>query len=323
MTENAPNQQTIEAAHARIGPFIHRTPTLTSASIDAIAGASIFFKCENLQRIGAFKMRGAANAVLCLSEEHRAKGVATHSSGNHAQALAAAAKAVGCRAYIVMPENAPRVKLDATRGCGAEVTLCAATLQAREDTLAQIAEQTGAAVVHPYNDYRVIAGQATAAKELLEEVPELDVIIAPVGGGGLLSGTALIANYLAPPVKIVAAEPEGADDAYRSFTSGEMVPSVNPDTIADGLLASLGSKTFPIIKQYVQHIFTVSDAEIIAAMRLIWERMKIVVEPSAAVSLAAILKNREYFHGKRVGNIVSGGNVDLAELPFQDLENQC
>lgn len=321
MTETIPDQQTIAAAHARIDPYIHRTPVLTSQSIDTVAGTSLFFKCENLQRVGAFKMRGAANAVLSLSTEERAMGVATHSSGNHAQALAAAAKAVGCQAYIVMPENAPRVKLNAVRGYDADVTLCAATMQAREYTLAEVVEQTGAAVVHPYNDYRVIAGQATAAKELLEQVPELDVIIAPVGGGGLLSGTALIANYLAPHVKIVAAEPEGADDAYRSFTSGKLVPSVNPATIADGLLASLGSKTFPIIKQYVQHIFTVSDAEIINAMRLIWERMKMVVEPSGAVSLAAILKNGEYFRGKRVGNIVSGGNVDLAELPFQDLDN--
>ena len=316
MTESVPDLQTIEAAHARIRPFIHRTPVLTSQSIDAAVGASIFFKCENMQRVGAFKMRGAANAVLSLSAAERAQGVATHSSGNHAQALAAAAKAVGCKAHIVMPENAPRVKLNAVRGYGAEVTLCAATMQARESTLAQVVEQTEAAVVHPYNDYRVIAGQATAAKELLEDVPELDIIITPVGGGGLLSGTALITHYLAPQVNVVAGEPEGADDAYRSFTLGELMPAVNPSTIADGLLASLGSKTFPIIKQYVQHIYTVSDAEIVDAMRLIWERMKIVVEPSGAVTLAVMLKHKEAFSGKRVGNIVSGGNVDLAKLPF-------
>lgn len=318
MTESVPDRRDIDEAHARIRPLIHRTPVLTSQSIDAAAGASIFFKCENLQRVGAFKMRGATNAVLSLSAEERARGVATHSSGNHAQALAAAAKAVGCKAYIVMPENAPRVKLNATRGYGAEVTLCAATLQAREDTLAQVVEQTATAVVHPYNDYRVIAGQATVAKELLEDIPDIDTIITPVGGGGLLSGTALAAHYFAPGVKVVAGEPEGADDAYRSFTSGELLPSVNPNTIADGLLAALGSKTFPIIKQYAQHIYTVSDTEIVSAMRLIWERMKLVVEPSAAVTLAVILKFKDEFRGKRVGNIVSGGNMDLTALPFRD-----
>ncbi len=316
MTETIPDRQTIEQAHARISPLIHRTPVMTSRSLDAATGASLFFKCENLQRVGAFKMRGAANAVLSLSATERANGVATHSSGNHAQALAATAQQLGIKAYIVMPENAPKVKLNAVRGYAAEVTLCAATMQAREATLAQVVAQTGAAVVHPYNDYRVIAGQATAAKELLEDVADLDIIITPVGGGGLVSGTALVTHYLAPHTQVVAGEPEGADDACRSFKAGELMPAGQPKTIADGLLASLGSKTFPIIKQHVQHIYTVSDAEIISAMRLMWERMKIVVEPSAAVTLAVILKNKQQFCGRRVGNIVSGGNVDVAQLPF-------
>ncbi len=316
MTTTIPDQQTIEQAHERISSLIHRTPVMTSRSLDAATGASLFFKCENLQRVGAFKMRGAANAVLSLSQKERSNGVATHSSGNHAQALAATAQQLGIEAYIVMPENAPQVKLNAVRGYGAEVTLCAATIQAREETLAQVVAQTGAAVVHPYNDYRVIAGQATAAKELFEDVADLDIIITPVGGGGLLSGTALITHYVAPNTRVVAGEPKGADDAWRSLQAGELLPGEQPNTIADGLLASLGSKTFPIIKQHVQHIYTVSDAEIVSAMRLMWERMKIVVEPSAAVTLAAILKNKEHFRGKRVGNIVSGGNVDVAKLPF-------
>lgn len=316
MIATIPDRQTIEQAHARISSIIHRTPVMTSRSLDAATGASLFFKCENLQRVGAFKMRGAANAVLSLSADERGNGVATHSSGNHAQALAATAQQVGIRAYIVMPENAPRVKLDAVRGYGADVTLCAATLQAREETLSRVVTQTGAAMVHPYNDYRVIAGQATAAKELLEDVADLDIIIAPVGGGGLLSGTALIIHYLAPHIDVVAAEPEGANDAWRSFTAGKIVPAEQPNTIADGLLATLGTKTFPIIKQHVQHIYTVSDTEIVNAMRLIWERMKIVVEPSAAVTLAVILKNMQRFRGRRVGNIVSGGNVDVTQLPF-------
>ncbi len=316
MPATIPDRHTIEQAHARIRPFIHRTPVMTSRSLDAATGASLFFKCENLQRVGAFKMRGAANAVLSLTNAQRSNGVATHSSGNHAQALAATAQQVGIRAYIVMPDNAPQVKLNAVRGYGAEVTLCAATMQAREETLTQLVAQTGAAVVHPYNDYRVIAGQATAAKELLEDVADLDIIITPVGGGGLLSGTALITHYLSPQATVVAGEPEGADDAWRSLQAGELLPGGQPNTIADGLLAALGSKNFAIIKHYVQHIYTVSDAEIVSAMRLIWERMKIVVEPSAAVTLAAILKNKQQFRGRRVGNIVSGGNVDVAQLPF-------
>ncbi len=316
MIATVPDLQTIEQAHVRISSLIHRTPVMTSRSLDAASGASIFFKCENLQRVGAFKMRGAANAVLLMSKAEQANGVATHSSGNHAQALAAAALQLGIKAYIVMPENAPQVKINAVHGYAAEITHCAATMQAREETLAQVVAQTGATVVHPYNDYRVIAGQATAAKELLEEVADLDIIITPVGGGGLLGGTALITHYLAPNTRVVAGEPEGADDAWRSLQAGELLPGEQPSTIADGLLASLGSKTFPIIRQHVQHIYTVSDAEIVGAMRLMWERMKIVVEPSAAVTLAAILKNKEQFRGKRVGNIVSGGNVDVAKLPF-------
>ena len=313
-----PNFEDIQSAATRIKAYIHRTPVMGNASINRIAGAQIFFKCENFQKAGAFKMRGAANAVLSLSEEERKRGVATHSSGNHGQALARAAQSVGSKAYIVMPETAPAVKKKAVAGYGAEIIMCKPTLQAREDTLAEVVERTGAEFIHPYNDERVICGQGTAALELIDETGTLDVVMAPVGGGGLLSGTAITTAALLPNATITAGEPQGADDAYRSLKAGHIVPSESPDTIADGLLTSLGSKTFPIIQKLVSNIITVSDEEIIAAMRLIWERMKIIIEPSCAVPLAAVLQQKENFKGKRIGIILTGGNVDLEKLPFRE-----
>jgi len=307
----------IRAAAERIRPYAHRTPALTCATLDRLAGARLFFKCENFQKVGAFKFRGACNTVMSLSPEEAARGVATHSSGNHAQALALAAKIRGIPAHIVMPRTSPAVKKAAVEGYGAAITFCEPTLQAREETLAKVLEATGATVVHPYNDYRVIAGQGTAALELLEAVPELEIIMTPVGGGGLLSGTALTVSYLSPHTRVIAAEPAGADDACRSLQEGRILPSVNPKTIADGLLTSLGDKTFPIIQQHVERIVTVGEEAIIAAMRLVWERMKIVIEPSSALPLAALWEKKLDVEGKRVGIILSGGNVDLGKLPWQ------
>ncbi len=306
----------IEKAHVRILPYIHRTPVLSSKSINQIVGAEIFFKCENLQKVGAFKFRGACNSVFSLSDEEARNGVCTHSSGNHAAALALAARMRGIPAYIVMPENAPEIKKIAVAGYGAQITFCTPTLEARESTLKMVAKQTRATEIHPYNYFNVICGQGTAAKELIEEVGSLDIVMAPVGGGGLLSGTAVSSKHLLPNVKVIAAEPAGADDAFRSFYSKTLVPSVGPKTIADGLLTSLGSLTFQIILNEVDQIVTVSEENIVAAMRMIWERMKIIIEPSSAVPLAAILENKVNVKGKRVGIILSGGNVDLGKLPF-------
>ena len=306
--------QNIIEAHELIKPFIHKTPVLTSKTINIITGAEIFFKCENLQKIGAFKIRGAMNAVLSLPKEKQEPGIATHSSGNHAQAIAYAAREVGTKAYIVMPSTAPKIKVDAVRDYGAEIFFCEPTQQAREKTLNEVVERTGAEFIHPYNDYRVIAGQATCAKELLEEIPALDFIIVPVGGGGLLSGTLLSTDFFSPSTAVYAAEPEGAADAVLSIASGKIEKAPFVKTIADGLLTSLGDKTFPIIKKYVKDILTVSDEEIITSLKLVYERMKIVVEPSAVVPLAALIKNKNLFEGKRVGIIFSGGNVDLKML---------
>jgi threonine dehydratase len=307
-------KQDITEAHERIKPFIHKTLVLTSQTINQFTGADVFFKCENLQKIGAFKIRGGMNSVLSLPKEIQQKGIATHSSGNHAQAIALAAKTVGVKAYIVMPETSPKVKADAVRGYGAEIFFCEPTQQAREKLLHEVVERTGAEFIHPYNDYRVITGQATAAKELIEEISPLDYIIAPVGGGGLLSGTALSAHYFSPSTIVYAGEPEGAADAVLSFKSDKIEKAAYVKTIADGLLTTLGDKTFPIIKQHVKNVLTVSDEEIIAAMKLVYERMKIVVEPSAVVPLAALIKNKSLFTGKRVGIIFSGGNVELSKL---------
>lgn len=312
-----PTLTDIQGAAERIRPYAHRTPMLTCHSLDARVGAQVFLKCENLQKVGAFKFRGACNAVFSLSAEHASRGVATHSSGNHAQALALAARLRGIPAYIVMPSNAPAVKQAAVAGYGGIITLCAPTLAAREETLAQVVAQTGAEVVHPYNDVRVIAGQGTAALELLADVPDLDVIIAPVGGGGLLSGTALATKALSPATRVIAAEPAGADDAYRSLAAGQIVPSVAPKTIADGLLTSLGTLTFPIIRQHVEQIVTVSEEAIIESMHFVWERAKLVVEPSGATPVAVLWEGKIDLRGLRVGVILSGGNVDLTHLPWQ------
>lgn len=307
------SKENIEQAHERIKPYIHRTPVMTSAGVNELAGCSIYFKCENFQKVGAFKARGAMNAALLLSADQLAKGLATHSSGNHAQAVARAAKILGTKAYIVMPRTAPEIKKRGVRGYGGEIFECEPTLQARETTLAEVIKKTGAYEIHPFNNYEVMAGQATAAKELFEELHALDLLVAPVGGGGLLSGTALAAKYFSPDTLVIAGEPSGADDAYRSMQSGKIEPSQS-DSIADGLLTTLGDKTFPFIHQHVKEVITVSDDEIIAAMRFIWERMKIVVETSCAVPLAAVLKQKEKFAGKRVGVILTGGNVDLEKV---------
>jgi threonine dehydratase len=311
-----PTFEQIQDAAARISPYIHRTPIFTCRSLDAISGAELFFKCENLQVVGAFKARGATNAVLLLPDREAAHGVATHSSGNHAAALARAARTRGISAYVVMPENAPAVKQRAVAGYGAEIVRCRPTLAAREETLAEVVSRTGAAVIHPYDDSRIIAGQGTAALELCVEVDNLDVVMAPVGGGGLLSGTALAVRGLSARTLVWGAEPEMADDAVRSLQAGRIIPSSYPDTVADGLRTSLGELTFPIIRQHVDAILTAAEEDIIAAMRNVWERMKLVIEPSAAVPLAAIFSHRERFVGKRVGVILSGGNVDLDSLPW-------
>jgi threonine dehydratase len=311
-----PTFSDIKKAHERIRPYIHRTPVLSSQSINQIVGAELFFKCENFQKVGAFKFRGACNSVFALTPDEAKNGVCTHSSGNHAAALALAARMRGIPAYIVMPENAPEIKKIAVAGYGAQITFCTPTLEARESTLKKVAEQTGATEIHPYNNFNVICGQGTAAKEMIEEIGLLDIVMAPVGGGGLLSGTAISAKSMLPNVKVIAAEPSGADDAFRSFYSKTLQASVEPKTIADGLLTSLGSLTFPIILNNVDQIVTVSEENIVAAMRMIWERMKIIIEPSSAVPLAAILENKMDVKGQKVGLILSGGNVDLGKLPF-------
>ncbi|MHB1293542.1 MAG: pyridoxal-phosphate dependent enzyme [Anaerolineae bacterium] len=303
-------------AAERIRPYTHRTPVMTCSALDRRVGAQVFMKCENLQKVGAFKFRGACNAVFSLTEEEAAHGVATHSSGNHAQALALAARMRDVPAYIVMPENAPAVKQAGVAGYGGRITLCAPTLAARESTLADVVAETGAAVIHPYNDARVIAGQGTAALELLADVPDLDVLIAPVGGGGLLSGCAIAATERNPRVRVLGGEPEGADDAYRSLQAGRILPSEHPRTVADGLLTSLGSLTFPIIQERVEQIVTVSEEGIVAAMRFVWERAKLVIEPSAAVPVAVLWEQKVDLTGLRVGVVLSGGNVDLDRLPW-------
>ncbi len=306
----------INNASTRIKPYLHFTPVLKSSSIDEIAGCNLFFKCENFQKAGVFKARGAINAVFSLDEKELANGVATHSSGNHAAALSFAAALRNTKAYIVMPSNANKVKIKAVQNYGGIITYCEPTLKAREETLAKIIAKTNAIEIHPYNDERVIAGQATACKELVGQIDGLQIMMAPVGGGGLLSGTALSSHYYGTDINVIAGEPTGADDAFRSFYTKSFHPSVSPNTIADGLLTSLGSITFEIILKYVHTILIVDDSEIVKAMRLIWERMKIIVEPSSAVPLAAVLKNKEIFAGKKVGIIISGGNVDLNSLPF-------
>ncbi len=303
-------------AAKRIAPFINHTPVLTSHTVNRLLNSNVYFKCENLQKVGAFKSRGATNAVLSLEASKLLRGVATHSSGNHAQALSRAASLVNAKAYIVMPSNSSKVKVEAVREYGGLITFCEPTLEARETTLAGILQQTGATEIHPYNDVTIIAGQATAALELINEVSHLDIVIAPVGGGGLLSGTSLSVHYFLPGGQVIAAEPEMANDAFLSFTSRKFIPSLNPDTIADGLRTSLGSITFPIILEHVHQIVTVSEASIVKSMRFLWERMKIMVEPSSAVPFAALMEGKIDIAGKKVGLIISGGNVDLDNLPW-------
>lgn len=311
-----PQFEDIVRAHERINPFIHHTPVLTSQSINSITGGDLYFKCENLQKAGAFKFRGACNAVFSLSDQEAAKGVCTHSSGNHGAALALAARMRGVPAYIVMPETAPEIKKKAVSGYGAQITFCKPTLEARESTLAEIASRTGAMEIHPYANFQVICGQGTAVKELIEDFGPFDIILCPVGGGGLLSGTSISAKALNPNALIIAAEPEGADDAFRSFHAKKLIPSVNPKTIADGLLTSVGELNFRIIRQKTDEIVTVTEHGIIRAMRMVWERMKIIIEPSSAVPLAAIIESKVDVRNKKTGIVLSGGNVDLEKLPF-------
>lgn len=306
----------IRAAHARIADKIHRTPVLTSATLDALCGAQLFFKCENFQKIGAFKARGATNAVFALTDAEAANGVATHSSGNHAAALARAARLRGIPAHIVMPSNAPKTKIESVRRNGGIIVFCEPTLAAREAACARIIAETGARLVHPFDDYAVMAGQGTATLELLEQAPELDLIIVPVGGGGLLCGTAVAAKGARPGIRVIAAEPAGADDAARSFAAGRIIPLEKASTVADGLRTSLGERNFPLIRQHVDEVVTVSEESIVAAMRRIWEVLKIIIEPSCAVPYAAIMEQKIDVSGKRVGIILTGGNVDLDALPW-------
>jgi threonine dehydratase len=306
----------VQAAAARIKPYVHRTPVLTCTSLNDFVGAALFCKCENFQKVGAFKFRGACNAVFALSEQEARHGVATHSSGNHAAAVALAARLRGVPAHIVMPDNAPTVKKAAVAGYGGSIVYCAPTLAAREATLTRVVHETGATFIHPYNDARVIAGQGTAALELLSDVADLDAIMAPVGGGGLLSGTAIVTAALSSSTQVIAAEPEAADDAYRSLQAGKILPANDPRTVADGLRTSLGELTFAIMQQHVQQIVTISEEAIVSAMRYVWERMKIVIEPSAAVPIGALLEKKIDLTSKRIGVILSGGNVSLDQLPW-------
>ena len=309
----------VRDAAKRIAPHAHRTPVMTSVTLDRMAGRSLFFKCEMFQRVGAFKFRGACNAVMKLPQSIAESGVVTHSSGNHAQALALAAKLRGIAAHIVMPKNSSAVKVRAVEGYGAKIYLCEPNTASREGTAQQIAQETGATLIPPYNHPDIIAGQGTAAMELLEAHPELDVIIAPIGGGGLMSGTCIASHGIKKSIRIIGAEPKGADDAAKSLAAGKIVPQNSPQTIADGLLTSLGELTWAIIRDHVERIVTVSEQEIIAAMHLVWERMKIIIEPSSAVAVAAVLSDEFKSHAaeaKRVGVILSGGNVDLDRLPW-------
>ena len=311
-----PTLEDMRAARARITPHIHVTPVLTSRMLDELSGAQLFFKCENFQKAGAFKARGANNAVFSLSDEQAARGVATHSSGNHGTCLSYAAKQRGIPCTVVMPRTAPQAKKDAVMGYGGRVVECEPSTSSREAVFAKVVAETGAEFVHPYNDHRVIAGQATCSAELIEQVEDLDGVVAPIGGGGMVSGTCLTLSGLAPQMKIYAAEPEQADDAFRSFKAGHIIADDAPNTVADGLKVPLKELTWRFVQKQVTDILTASEEEIVEAMKLIWKRLKIVMEPSSAVPLATILKNPKIFAGKRVGVIVTGGNVDLDKLPW-------
>ena len=313
---DTPSIADVQRAATRIQPFIHHTPVLTCAAIDAAIGATLFFKCENFQKVGAFKFRGACNAVSSLTESELQRGVVTHSSGNHGAALALAARLRGSRATIVMPENANRTKIAAVKHYGAEIVFCEANDTSRQQTVASLVERHGCTLIPPFEDTRVIAGQATAALEFIGQVPDLDFLVAPVGGGGLLSGTAIVGCSQTRPIAVVGAEPAGADDAYHAFQAGRIVSVDCSGTIADGLRTGLGELTFSIIKSQVDDIILASEGSIIEAMRFTWERMKLIIEPSAAVPLAALTQHLKRFAGKRIGIIISGGNVDLDALPW-------
>ena len=311
-----PTFDDVKAAHKRVAPYIHRTPVLTSSYFNDLTGAELFFKCENFQKAGVFKVRGACNAVFGLTDEKAAKGVATHSSGNHAQALSYAAGRRGIKATVVMPKTAPEAKKAAVRSYGGEILECEPSTAAREAMLEALVAETGADFVHPYNDHRVIAGQGTSSLELYQDIVELDAVIAPIGGGGMISGTCLTMSNVSPKTEIYAAEPKNADDVYRSFRAGEIIEDDSPQTVADGLKVSMRPRTWHFVSQYVTDVLLASEEEIIDAMYLTWQRMKIVIEPSSAVPLATILKNKDIFAGKRVGVIITGGNVDLKKLPW-------
>jgi threonine dehydratase len=313
---NLPSLSDIQAAHSRIRPYIHWTPVLSSQLLNEHFDCELVFKCENFQKVGAFKFRGATNAVLSLSTQEKSRGVVTHSSGNHAAALALAARMNGVKANIVMPENAPAVKKNAVAGYGAEITFCKPTLESREEHTRLIMEKTGSTLVHPYDNFNVICGQGTAALELLEEKSDLQMIIAPIGGGGLMSGTSTCVKGINEAIQVIGAEPLNANDAYISFTTGNLTPSVNPVTVADGLLTSLSELTFAIIRKNIDKVFTTKEESIIECMLLVWERMKIIIEPSSATVLAIVKENPDYFRGKKIGLIISGGNVDFRKLPF-------
>ncbi len=311
-----PTFQDVLAAHDRIAPYIHRTPVLTSSYLNDLTGAELFFKCENFQKAGAFKARGASNAVFGLSDEQAAKGVATHSSGNHGLSLSYAAGRRGIPCTVVMPRTAPQAKKDAVKGYGGRIVECDPSTSSREAVFAEVLAETGAEFVHPYNDPRVIAGQATCSRELGEQVEGLNAVIAPIGGGGMISGTCLTLSTVAPHVKVYAAEPKQADDAARSFRAGHIIADDAPETVADGLKVPLKELTWHFVQKHVTDILTAEEGEIVDAMKTIWKRMKIVMEPSSAVPLATILKNPDTFRGKRVGVIITGGNVDLDKLPW-------
>lgn len=310
-----PNKQDVVDARELIAPYIHNTPIHSSTSINEIYGLELYLKCENFQKMGAFKMRGAAHAILKLSDEARAKGVTTHSSGNFAQALSLAAKSLGVKATIIMPTSAPKIKKNAVLGYGATVVDCAPTLQAREEAADKFVKETGATFIHPSNDMNVILGNSSAALELIDKKTDLDAVFTPIGGGGLIAGTCLACHYFGE-IPVYGGEPSGADDAYHSLKAGRIIPPENPQTIADGLRTQLGDQNFPILQKHLKEVFLVEEEEIVEYMRLIWERMKIIIEPSSAVAVAAVLKNKERFKGQKVGVIISGGNVDLNALPF-------
>ena len=306
----------IEKAHDRIRPFIHRTPILTNSSLNELSGAELFFKCENFQKAGSFKIRGATNAVQLLSEEDLKKGIATTSSGNHGAALSMAVTRRGGKTHVVMPHNTPKIKVENVKRNGGEIVWCETSQESREGVLEDLVKKNGSEVIHPYNDERIIAGQGTCAKELIEDCPDLDIIVSPVSGGGLIGGTLIMANEIEEKIEVYGSEPSEADDAFRSLVAGKIIPNKTINTICDGLRAQIGVLNFPILKEFVTEIITITEEEVIDAMRMVWERMKLIVEPSCSITLAAVLKRKAQFSNKRIGLILSGGNVDLDRLPW-------